>query len=233
MSSGSNQWVIFSHGFTGHRIGPGYLFVYLARKLASTGINVLSFDFCGCGESDGQFCDMTIEGLSKDLERSVNFIKNNFEPEKIILLGHSFGGMISAIMANKLNAHGVILLAPVADIEKHVLGYTDIFTGESRGDGTYAIGSFKLKMDFLESFKKATPVETFCKEFSNPSMLIQGDNDQTITKDESFLYIDEAQKNNKEIRYIVIKNGDHSFSDVDQREFLISTINSWIKENIN
>lgn len=233
LSENSNTWIIMSHGFTGHRIGPGYLFVFLARKLATIGVNVLSFDFCGCGESEGEFCDMTVEGLSEDLKNSVNFIKTNYSPEKIMLLGHSFGGMISAIMAKELDAHGVILLSPVAYIEKHVLGYTGIFTGESRGDGTYAIGPFKLKMEFLESFKRSTPVTTFCRNFNNPSIIIQGDNDETITKDESFLYIEEAKKTDLDLDYVLIEKGDHNFSNVDHREYLISTIISWIKEKIN
>lgn len=233
LSPNSSKWIIFSHGFTGHRIGPGYLFVFLARKLASKGLNILSFDFSGCGESEGQFCDMTIESLCCDLKATVEFVRNRYNPEKLTLLGHSFGGMISAIMANELSADGAILLAPVADVEKHVLGYTNIFTGESRGDGTYAIGPFTLKMKFLESFKNSTPIKTFCENYKNPSLLIQGECDETITKDESYLYIVEGKKKNMNLNYVVIKNSDHSFSDVDQREFLSENILSWIKEKIN
>ncbi len=233
LSEDSNKWAVFCHGFTGHRIGPGYLFVHLARHLASSGINVLSFDFTGCGESEGNFCDMTVEKLCKDLENSVNFIKNNFSPEKILLLGHSFGGMIAALLANELKADGTILLSPVADIDKHVLGHTKIFTGESRGDGTYSIGPFKLKMEFLQSFKESNPVKVFCNSYNKPTLLIQGERDDTITKDESYLYILESEKRNFSIDYEIIKNGDHSFSDVDQRDYLKSTLTSWIKEKIN
>lgn len=228
----SNNWAIFVHGFTGDRIGPDYLFVYFARKLADSGINVLTFDFSGCGESEGKFQDMTIDKLCKDLENSVKYVKSNYPIDKILLLGHSLGGMISALMAAKLSVDGTILLSPVADIEKHVLGYSNVFTGEDRGDGTYGIRSFKLKMKFIESFKKTNPVNELCDKYSKPTLLIQGDKDETIVKEEAYLYIIESNKKNMTIDYELIENGDHCFSDIDQREFISNTIISWIKENV-
>lgn len=232
LAENSTNWVVLSHGFTGDRIGPSYLFVFLARSLSEVGFNVISFDFSGCGESDGLFKDMTIEGLCKDLSNCVKYIKNNFTVNKLILLGHSLGGMLSSLMAAKLSAEGIILLSPVADIEKHVLGYSNVFTGESRGDGTYSIGSFLLKMEFLESFKQAKPVTELCNNFINPILLIQGDSDETIVKEESYLYINEGNKKSINIDYELIKNGDHCFSDIDQREFISKKIISWIKENV-
>lgn len=231
-SPNSNKWIVFSHGFTGHRIGPGYLFVSIARNLTEQGYNVLAFDFSGCGESEGQFCDMTIENLCDDLQNAVEFVRSTYTPEKLLFLGHSFGGMITAIMGDKLNADGIILLSPVADVEKHVLGHSSIFTGDNRENGLYSIGPFTLKMEFLESFKKSTPVITFCSMFKNPVIIIQGEDDTTITKEESYLYVKESKNRQMDLTYKLIKNGDHNFSDVDQRDILITEIVKWIKEKI-
>ena len=88
-------WFVFCHGFTGQRMGPGYLFVKIARELESAGVNSMRFDFTGSGESDGLFADMNVETMKSDLRRCSSLLKETHKPSKLILLGHSFGGMIA------------------------------------------------------------------------------------------------------------------------------------------
>ena len=38
----------------------------MARMLADHGVGCARFDFYGCGESDGEFSDMTFDGLHSD-----------------------------------------------------------------------------------------------------------------------------------------------------------------------
>ena len=108
-------WFILAHGFTGHRIGPGYLFVRLSRELANAGLSSLRFDFSGAGESDGTFPDMTVATMRSDLISAVKYIKRRFAPKKIVLLGHSLGGMVASLCCAGVKTDGLVLLAPVAD----------------------------------------------------------------------------------------------------------------------
>ena len=54
--------VAFFHGFTGTKVEPHRIFVKTARELAAIGFYVLRFDFRGCGDSAGDFSEMTIGG---------------------------------------------------------------------------------------------------------------------------------------------------------------------------
>ena len=59
-------FVLNLHGFAGSASGYKYLHTHLARMLADHGVGCARFDFYGCGESDGEFSDMTFDGLHSD-----------------------------------------------------------------------------------------------------------------------------------------------------------------------
>ena len=111
--SGLQPWCIFSHGFTGHHLGPGYLFVRMSRELAAAGISSLRFDYGGCGNSDGLFREMTIATMRADLLSAVALVRSRFHPSAIVFIGHSMGGMIAALAADAVQ--GMVLLSPIAE----------------------------------------------------------------------------------------------------------------------
>ena len=59
-------FVLNLHGFAGSASGYKYLHTHMARMLADHGVGCARFDFYGCGESDGEFSDMTFDGLHSD-----------------------------------------------------------------------------------------------------------------------------------------------------------------------
>ena len=54
-------FVLNLHGFAGSASGYKYLHTHMARMLADHGVGCARFDFYGCGESDGEFSDMTFD----------------------------------------------------------------------------------------------------------------------------------------------------------------------------
>ena len=57
-------FVLNLHGFAGSASGYKYLHTHMARMLAAHGVGCARFDFYGCGESDGEFSDMTFEACT-------------------------------------------------------------------------------------------------------------------------------------------------------------------------
>ena len=96
----SRRLVIMAHGFGGNKIEHQRLFVIMARRLASMGINALRFDFMGSGESSGDFVDMTALTQIADLHAVIDWALAR-KYSAIGLLGFSFGGAISIIAAGK------------------------------------------------------------------------------------------------------------------------------------
>lgn len=223
-------WVILCHGFTGHRIGPNYLFVELGRHFALQGINTIAYDSRGCGESDGEFADITIASLRSDLVSAYRIIKEKYNPPSIHILGHSFGGTVAAWALDRISVDGLILVSPLADIPKHIKSHEYILTQGKNSDGFYEYGPHEMKIDFLNELKSCEPFSALRKSTIKGLLLFQGDADQDIPVEESRMYVDAARKHGIETVYHIVKEADHRFRTVQSRIFLRNTITAWIKE---
>jgi len=226
-------WVILCPGFTSHRIGPKYFYVSIARHLAENGISAITFDFSGTGESDGLFSDITVSSLVSDLVSTVHFVNKRYTPQKIIALGHSFGGTIAALASQKASFDGLILISPLADVAKHAGEHEHIVKRGVNSAGFYEFGPHEMNIGFLDGFRKCDPVAALAHGFRGKIVLLQGDNDNQISIDESKAYTVMAEKNGISCAYHLVRNGDHRFSNVQSRAFIQQTIVTWIKEHVS
>lgn len=223
-------WFILAHGFTGHRIGPGYLFARLSRELAEAGFSSLRFDFSGAGESDGVFPEMTIATMRSDLLSAVKQIKKRFAPKKLILLGHSLGGMIASICCAGAKPDGLVLLAPVGNPKGLIARRETIMNAGPNKNGFYENGPHEMAMPFVEGLKSIDPVAEMAASFHGSLLLLQGDGDASISVGESKRYVDAARRAGIETSYHVLKNADHNFASVSFFDTVFSTTTSWAKE---
>jgi uncharacterized protein len=223
-------WFIFSHGFTGHRLGPGYLFVRLSRALAGAGFSSLRFDFCGSGESDGAFPDMTIDTMKSDLLSAVRLVRRKYSPSSIILIGHSLGGMIACLCCAEARPQGLALLSPVGDPQGLIRRRKAIMDAGPNTNGFFENGPHEMAMAFLDGLKSIDPVATVARQFRGKLLLIQGDNDTSISVNESGQYVRAAQGAGIETRYLILRNADHNYSTVSIFKAICSTVTDWAKE---
>lgn len=222
--------VVFCHGFTGHRLGPGYLFVKCARALADGGIASVRFDFSGSGESEGVFNEMNTDTMMEDLTTVVSLVRERFSPRRLFLCGHSFGGMVAARRAASLQADGVILLAPVGTPGGIAHRRKDLLEAGPNATGFYENGPHEMSLSFLDSLKGYDPTEEFASAYTGSMLLLQGDNDPSIAVDESYRYVAAAETASIPCRYRMISGADHNFSRVADVRTVITTIVSWTKE---
>jgi len=107
--------VIMSHGF-GRNRGDERPY---AQSVLEKGIAVYIYDFIGGGpdiKSDGDMTEMSVLTEAQDLMAVVDamVVRDDIDPQNIILLGTSQGGFVSAYVAAKLSRdiRGLILLYP-------------------------------------------------------------------------------------------------------------------------
>lgn len=88
-------------------------FLVLADHLARNGIAVLRYDDRGFGASTGDHNAATSVDFATDVKAAIDYLKsrNDIDPEKIGLIGHSEGGLIAPIVAAEVPTSFMVLLA--------------------------------------------------------------------------------------------------------------------------
>ncbi len=79
-----------------HRVGPGRLYVKLARELAKSGFTVLRFDFSSIGDS--QVCDEDISFENRtvnEIREAMDYLYTESQTEQFVLMGICSGAEIS------------------------------------------------------------------------------------------------------------------------------------------
>lgn len=226
----ANPWFIICHGLTGHRLGPGYLFVKLSRFLSSHGFSSLRFDFCGSGESDGYFHEMSVETMVSDLLTVISILKEKHNPHPLILIGHSFGGMIAALCTQQIAFDGLVLISPVGNPNQIMTKRQDLLKSAPNNSGYIEYGPHEMSISAIKSFTTVDPVNTLANNFKGKLLLIQGDNDLSIPIAESQCYIESAHKADILTDYQLLNGTDHNFSRVNDVKMLCQIILSWARE---
>ncbi|NLB88567.1 MAG: alpha/beta hydrolase, partial [Syntrophomonadaceae bacterium] len=111
---GMSHIVVVCHGFLGGKENGGWIHI-LSDQLESIGMGLVAFDFEGCGESEGDFSEITLSRQAKNLVDVMEQIEKEYGVP-LILLGRSFGG--STILAGGSSRK---------DIEGYILWCTPVF----------------------------------------------------------------------------------------------------------
>lgn len=108
---------VIMHGFGGNK--DSKLLELIADTLGNRGIASIRFDFNGHGQSEGKFEDMTVPNEIEDAKCVYNYISTlpYADTTRIAFVGHSQGGVVTAMTAGELGqskVKAVALLAPAA-----------------------------------------------------------------------------------------------------------------------
>ncbi len=100
----------------------GEPFELLAKRFSKLGIAVLRYDKRGTGASTGDYLSATTKDLADDVEAGIKFLRSreDINPKKIGLFGHSEGGLIASMIAasNKEIAFLILFATPALNMLK-------------------------------------------------------------------------------------------------------------------
>ncbi len=205
--------IIVCHGFTGSKEGSGRA-VAMAEKLALSGFSTLLFDFAGCGQSEGQWENITLSGQISDLEAVVSWCRREGF-DKIVLNGRSFGGTTTLCYAHgdkKVDAvcTWAAVARPGSLFEKRA-ACTEPLQGNP--DELVTLegeeGAFSLKRRFFFDLGTYDPAESAAALTSRSLLIIHGSNDQSVPVEDAELLYKRAGEPKK---LVIIDGADHRFS---------------------
>ncbi|WP_267202548.1 alpha/beta hydrolase [Limosilactobacillus kribbianus] len=188
----NDRVAILMHGFQGNRgYQPGKLLYDLSAKLNQAGIPTLRFDFAGCGESDGDFAQMTVLGEILDGMAIIDFARTKIGARQIYLVGHSQGGVVASMLAGYYRdlIDKLVLLAPAATLKD------DALYGRCQGS-TYDPSHIPLAVEVNgqevsgQYFRTAQllPIYETAQHFGNPTLIIHGLDDQVVSPEAARKY---------------------------------------------
>lgn len=150
-----HNYAIFAHCFTCNKNFTAVR--YISSALAAKGFGVLSFDFTGLGESEGDFADTNFSGTVDDLICAAEFLKKNYQSPAVII-GHSLGGAASLLAASQLDEIKAVATIGTPSAPQHV---TTLLTGgiaeiNTKGFASISIGGrlFIIKRQFIDDLKE-------------------------------------------------------------------------------
>jgi len=217
--------VVIYHGFGGNKMGPHFAFVRLSRILEKYGIASVRFDFAGSGESDGDFCDMTLTNEIYDANIILDYVEklDFIDKDKIGIFGYSMGGAIASVLAGdrRDEINTLCLLAPAGNIGEIV---KDVFIGDKYDEyikeGCVNILGFLLGKCFIEDIKNIDIFKRASK-YNKRSMIIHSISDEIVPFQISKRYM-EIYKENSELK--VIKDANHTFEDNEWETEIVNII---------
>ncbi|MCY4335422.1 MAG: alpha/beta hydrolase [Litoreibacter sp.] len=229
------------HRHEGH--GPGLVFlggfksdmegtkaIHLEAWARAQGRAFLRFDYSGHGESSERFTDGCIGDWAEDAEAAITKLTDG--PQ--ILVGSSMGGWISLLMAKRIpeKIAALVTIAAAPDFTEDSMwgGFSDAQKTE------LAAGQVALPSDYGEPYiitKKLIEdgrnhlVLRSPLELPFPTRMLQGTDDADVDMSVALRLI--AHATGPDMRLVVLKGGDHRFSDPDALKLIEDAIRNVIE----
>lgn len=219
--------VILCHGFSTGK--DGRTNTRLEEILSKHNISTFRFDFFGHGESEGLFEEITISEGVDDVRQALKYLQG-LGYTVFGLMGSSFGGIVSILVASDRDEFGVLALkSPVSDymgllIAQHHRINIDIWKEKGAIPLTGADGqSLRLNYSFYKDAEKIKGYEAV-KKIRIPTLIVHGDEDLTVPIEQS--EISASLMSN--CRLEIIRGADHIYSQPRHFEKMISLLSQFI-----
>ncbi len=161
----------------------------VAQMLAEKGFAALRFDFYGCGESGGDFENVTVSRFVADLEGAMDYVKVRVKMDKLIVYGSSLGGMVALLgAAKRKDIRALVLRAPLSDFSGLWKGMAGNRMGEWERKGFLDMELFGIKFRLGYGFYRDAAhinVHEMAKKITAPAIIFHGDRDSVVPLEQS------------------------------------------------
>lgn len=207
--------LIVSHGFNGsHEFGKNYF-----SLLNELGYQCYAFDF-GCGSlgsrTDNNTMEMSIIDECSDLKAVVEHFRNSpdVDPDRIVLLGESQGGLVSALVANEMPdaVSRLILIFPALCIPDN---WNQRYPEVSEIPDTTWLWEVPIGRRFFHEIRGMSVFDEM-DDYDNPVLIVQGDKDPVVSMEDSRRAVELYE----DARLHVIPGAGHGFKPEEFQESL-------------
>lgn len=209
-NEGSGKVLVFSHGFGVLRDSRG-MFIQMAKLLKEDYL-VVMFDYSEI-DPDGNTTTQSFSVQARMLKSVLKFTREKFGTEKINVIAHSQGCIITGLVGDSNLDTVILMAAPVSPVGDKIKAYfsqrpeTKInekgVSTIKRSDGSITC----IPASYWKDANTTVPSNLFAKMAKKSKVIfIRAKQDQVVTGEDY-----EVIKNNPDIEFIELK-GNHDFS---------------------
>lgn len=204
----------------------------IARALTLQGAAVLSFDFTGLGESEGDFADTNFSSNIEDLVLAANYLKDHHQAPAL-LIGHSLGGAAVLRAAHEIPSVKAVATIGAPFSPHHVQHLFNEHKEriEKQGVAELSIAGrpFKVKKQFLEDIRSQN-LEPYIKDLDRALLVLHSPQD-TVVEIENAKKIYQTAMHPKS--YISLDGADHLLTQKTDSRYVGSVIASWAERYLD
>jgi len=223
--------VIICHGFQNTKTDKKL--IKLGRAVCEEGIAAFRFDFEGCGDSEGDAQEITVEGQACDLDSAVQAIQEeiDLDMKKVAFVGASLGSVIISLFLKEKKG-----------MAKTAVFWSQGFNQKSLFKKWHATEEKEEMKDKGVIYKKDKEIgkdyylENKDKDYSFalsqlrlPILIMHGKKDEDVPLE----FSEKLEKKHKNVSLTVLPKGNHKFNDYKSQERLIKETVRWLKKHLN
>ncbi|MET0364289.1 MAG: alpha/beta hydrolase [Sphingobium sp.] len=218
---GAGPVIVFLPGYMSDMEGSKA--IALDQWAAATGQAMLRFDYAGCGASEGDFTDGTLDSWRDD----ARLLIDRFAPGELVLVGSSMGGWLALLLARDLGPRVRALVGIAAAPDFTEWGFSDEQKAALQAEGQlveptdYGDDPYVTTLAFWES-GQANLLLDVSFPIHCPIRLLQGQRDPDVPWPTALAIADRA--GSADIQTILVKDGDHRLSRSQDISLLLRTI---------
>lgn len=222
-----NNFAIFAHCFTCNKNFNAVKNISLG--LTKYGCAVLSFDFTGLGDSEGDFSDTNFSTNLSDLVKAAEFLKQNYTAPSL-LIGHSLGGAAVLMAASQIESVNAVATVGAPSTPEHVLhlikgGVEEI---KNNGQAEVSIGGrpFMIKEQFIKDLQRNKELNNL-EELRKAILILHSPQDDIVS-------INNAQEIYRQAHhpksFVSLDGADHLLSKKEDSVYAGEIIATWSKK---
>lgn len=233
---GPHAAVLVCHGFTGNRMESGFLFVGLSRALEAAGLASLRFDYCGSGESDGEFREMTASTERADTLAALDFLKSlpEIDAGRVGLMGLSFGGFMTACtLGSRDDVKAAALWSAAGTMSGRRKEKLDKAARKQLAQrGWLNQAGLQLGEAFFDDLQTHRPYDEIAR-YAGPVLVIHGTADGSVPLAEAEKYVSVLEgRPGGRAEHLFVEGGTHCFDNWDQRQTVYARTVDWFRRHL-
>lgn len=209
----------------------------ISKTLVHNGFLTLQFSFSGCGKSEGNYSQMTLERQGQQVEDVLKSLSKREDVNKKIGIHATSMGVPSVLLADLEHCAALCLVSGAYQVNRSIHKVYE----EERGVKINYGGTTKLPQDsgattpvgpgFWKSIKTFSSLKEVQK-LNIPAFLVHGSKDTKVSTEEVQEVF--AAIPNKKKRLKIFQNGDHGITDVPRpmREEFLRDVVDWFQKTL-